>query len=161
MEIIITKGKNRNTLTCKRKDGTLSSVSLGPDIPNHDIAHYVVEKEFKMVKGFYGKVKSGMTIEELSDKEIIRNLGSETWLSEIMARNLQSLGSAAVTTEQFIEIINWEAQNLSGIRVPNMNLRDIEKIKSKFDKLCEKWNLIPENGELKLIPHFSQISFSS
>ena len=151
MEIIITKGKNRNTLTCKRKNGTLTSVNLGPDIPNHDIAPYIIEKEFKLENGFYGKIKSGMTIEELSDKEIIRNLDSETWLSEIMARNLQSIVSGAVKTEQFIEIINWEAQNLSGIRVPNMNLRDIEKIKSKFDKLCEKWNLIPENGELKLI----------
>jgi len=33
-----------------------------------------------------------MTITELSDKEIIKNLDSETWLSEIMARNLQSIG---------------------------------------------------------------------
>ena len=107
MEIIITKGKNRNTLTCKRKDGTLTSVNLGPNIPNHDIAHYVVEKEFKLENGFYGKVKSGMTIEELSDKEIIRNLDSETWLSEIMARNLQSIGSGAAKTEQFIELMNY------------------------------------------------------
>jgi len=151
MEIIITKGKNRNTLTCKRKDGTITSVNLGPDIPYHDIAHYVVEKGFKLENGFYGKVKSGMTIEELSDKKIIQNLGSETWLSEIMARNLQSIGSGAAKTEQFIELVNWESKNISGIRVPNMNLPDVEKMKSEFDQLCKKWNLIPENGELKLI----------
>ena len=151
MEITIIKGKNRNTLTCKRKDGTLTSMNLGPDIPNHDIAHYIVEKEFKLENGFYGKVKSGMTIEELSDKEIIKNLGSETWLSEIMARNLQSIGSGAVKTEQFIELINWEAQNINGIEIPNMSLTIIEKMKSDFDHLCEKWNLIPEGGKLKLV----------
>lgn len=150
MEILITKGKNRNTLTCKRTDGTSTSLNLGPDIPNHDIAHYIVEKEFKLENGFYGKIKSGMTIEELSDKEIIKNLGAETWLSEIMARNLQSIGSGAAKTEQFIELINWEAQNISGIEVPDMNLTDIERMKSEFDKLCGKWNLIPENGQLKL-----------
>ena len=151
MEIIIVKGKNRNTLTCKRKDGTLTSFNLGPDIPNHDIAHYVVEKEFNLENGFYGKIKSGMAIEELSDKKIIENLGPETWLSEIMARNLQSIGSGAAKTEQFNELINWEAQYISGIKVPNMNLKDIEKMKSKFDELCKMWDSIPENGSLKLI----------
>ncbi len=151
MEIIIIKGRNRNTLTCKRKDGTLTSLNLGPDIPNHDIAHYEVEKEFNLENGFYGKIKSGMTIEELSDKEIIKNLGPEIWLSEIMTRNLQSIGSGAAKTEQFIELVNWEAQNINGIKVPNMNLTDIEKMKSEFGELCERWNLTPENGELKLI----------
>jgi len=151
MEIILTKGKNRNTLTCKRKNGSLTSVNLGPDIPNHDIAHYVVEKQLNLQNGFYGKIKSGMTIEELSDKEIIKNLDSETWLSEIMARNLQAIGSGAAKTEQFIELINWEAQNINGIKVPNMNLTEIKKMKMDFDKLCEEWNLIPENGDLKLI----------
>jgi len=151
MKIIITKGKTRYTLTCKRKDGTLTSINLGPNIPKHDIAHYIVEKQFKLENGFYGKVKSGNTIEELSDKEIIQNLGSETWLSEIMARNLQSIVSSAAKTEQYIELVNWEAKNISEIKVPIMNLTDIEKMKSEFDQLCEKWNLIPENGELKLI----------
>ena len=68
MEIIITKGKDRNTLTCKRNNNTSTSYSLGPDLPNHDIAHYVVEKKFDLQKGFYGNIKSGMSIEELSDK---------------------------------------------------------------------------------------------
>ncbi len=87
MEIIIAKGKNRNMLTCKRENGTSTSVNLGPEIPNHDIAHYVVETRFNLRDGFYGKIQSGMTIQELSDKEVIKSLGAETWLSEIMARN--------------------------------------------------------------------------
>jgi len=151
MEIIIKKGENGSTLTCKRYDGTSTSTNLGPDIPNHDIAHYVVEKKFNLENGFYGKVKSGMTIEALSDKEIIKNLDSETWLSEIMARNLQSVGSGAANIEQFIELVHWEAQNIDGILVPNMNLTDIKKMKMDFDQLCKKWNLTPKNGELKLI----------
>ena len=151
MEIIITKGKNRNMLTCKRKDGTLTSANLGTSIPNHDIAHYIVEKEFKIENGFYGKLKSGMTIEELSNKEIIKNLDSETWLSEIMARNHQAIGSGAAKTKEFIQLIHWEAQNIEGVKVPNMNLTDIKKMKSDFDQLCKKWNLISENGELRLI----------
>lgn len=151
MEIIITKGKNRNTLTCRREDGSLTSVNLGPDIPFHDIAHYVIEREFKIKNGFYGKIKSGMTIQELSDKEIIKKLGPETWLSEIMARNLQSMGSGAAENQQFIELITWEVENTLGIKVPSMELVNIEKVKSEFEKLCKKWGSVPEGGKLKLI----------
>ncbi|WP_162897379.1 hypothetical protein [Aquimarina sp. AD1] len=138
-------------LTCIREDGTSTTINLGPDIPNHDIAHYVVEKKFHLRNGFYGKIQSGMTIQELSDKEVIKNLGAETWLSEIMARNLQSIGSGAAKTEEFIELINWEAKKIDGIKVPKMNLTDIEKIKENFDQLCKKWNLIPESDELILL----------
>ena len=151
MEIIIKKGKNRNTLICRRKEGTQTSVNLGKDIPNHDLAHYVVEKQFNLKKGFYGKIKLGMTIEELSDKEIIRSLDAETWLSEIMARNLQSIGSGAVKVEEFIVLVNLEAQNNKGIRLPEMNVEDVKKMKHQFEELCEKWSMIPESGALELI----------
>lgn len=150
MEIIITKGKNRNTLTCKRKDGSMTSQNLGPDFPNHDIAHYIVEKKFKLKNEFYGKIKSGMTITELSDKEIIKKLGAETWLSEIMSRNLQSVGSGAATIDQYLELVNWEAESIRGIKIPIMDLIDIKKMKRDFDQLCEEWNLISENGQLRL-----------
>ena len=150
MEIIITKGKNRNILTCKRTDGSLTTENLGPDIPNHDIAHYVVETKFNMNNGFYGKLKSGMSISELSNKDIIKDLDSDTWLSEIMARNLQSISTGAAKVEQYIELVNWEAENIKGIKIPKMNLTDIKEMKKTFDFLCEKWNLISENGQLKL-----------
>jgi len=152
MEIILTKHTNRNMLLCKRIDGSFTSVNLGPDIPNHDIAHFVVEKQIKMKNGFYGKIKSGMSITELSDKDVIKNLGSETWLSEIMARNLQSLGSGAAYKSQYIELVNWEAENIKGVQVPYISEDDVEHMKSDFDKLCSKWMSLPENGELRL--HF-------
>ena len=151
MEIIITKGKNRNTLTCKRADKTQTRTSLGPNTPNHDIAHYVVEKTLNLKKGFYGKIKSGMSIKELSEKNLIKTLDSETWLSEILTRNLQSIRSGAIKTEQFIELIHWESQNISNIQVPDITLTDVHNMKTKFYQLCEKWNTIPEDKALKLI----------
>ncbi|MBU3012702.1 hypothetical protein KO506_14910 [Polaribacter vadi] len=150
MEIIITKGKNRSTLSCKRKDGSITSQNLGPDFPNHDIAHYIVEKKFKLENGFYGKIKSGKTIVELSDKEIIKTFGAETWLSEIMARNLQAIGAGAVNIKEYIELIIWEAKNMNGIKVPEMLLSDIKNMKQDFDKLCKDWNSMSENEQLRL-----------
>jgi len=150
MDIIITKGKNRNTLTCKRSDGSVTSENLGPDIPNHDIAHFVIEKKFKMTDGFYGNIQSGMSIAELSNKEIIKNLGPQTWLSEIMTRNLQSVSSGAAKVDQYIELVRLEAKSIEGIQIPNMSLTDVEEIKSDFDNLCKEWKIISENGQLNL-----------
>lgn len=150
MEIIITKGKDRNTLTCKRNNNTSTSYSLGPDLPNHDIAHYVVEKKFDLQKGFYGNIKSGMSIEELSDKEIIKDLDPEALLAEIMTRNLQAIGSGAADVDQYINLAQWEADTLNNVRVPEMTSTDIENIKTEFNQLCNEWDLIPENGKLQL-----------
>jgi len=151
MEIILTKGKNRNTLTCKRQDGSITSINLGPNVPNHDLAHFIAEKKFKLKKGFFGNIKEGKTIAELSDSELIQNLSPETWLSEILARNLQSLRSGAVKIEQFTEIIKWESKKINGIKVPKMDFVDVSEMKQDFDNLCEKWNVIPENEEMKLL----------
>lgn len=150
MKIIITKGKSRTTLTCKRQDSSYTSVNLGPNLPNHDIAHYVVEKAFQLPNGFYGQVKAGMALEDLSDPAIIRTLAPEVWLSEIMARNLQALGTGAANAEQFIELVNWEAQTMDNIQVPMMSLAMVETIKNDFEALCQRWQLIPENGSLHL-----------
>lgn len=151
MEIILTKGKNRNTLTCKRQDGSFTSVSLGPNAPNHDFAHFIAENKFKLEKGFFGSIKAGKSIAELSDSILIQDLSPETWLSEILARNLQSLRSGAVEIEQFVEIIKWESEKISGIKVPEMNFEDVSEMKQDFDSLCKKWNLIRENEEMKLL----------
>ena len=111
MEIIITKGKGRNILTCKRFDGSYTSKNLGPSFPDHDIAHYVVEKKFNLKKGFYGQIKSGISISQLSDKDIIKTLGPEAWLAEIMTRNLQSINSGGALMEQYIDLVKWELKN--------------------------------------------------
>ncbi len=150
MEIIITKGNNRNTLTCKRENNTTTSLNLGPDLPNHDIAHYVIETKFNMKKGFYGAIKSGMSIEELSDKNTIKKLGSESWLAEIMTRNLQGIGSGAVAIEQFIALVKWEAKGFKNMTIPEMDINMIKDLKTEFDYLCDRWDKIPEGAQLNL-----------
>lgn len=150
MEIIITKGEHRNTLYCKRTDGTFTSENLGPEIPNHDIAHFVVEEKFHLTKGFYGNIAAGMTIQDLSNKDIIKNLDSESWLAEIMTRNLQSLNSGAAKIEEYIALVTWEASTMKSIEIPMMNLMQIHEMKAEYDALCTQWSLIPINGELRL-----------
>jgi hypothetical protein len=72
-----------------------------------------VENKFKLEKGFFGNIKSGKAISELSEPDSILDLPPEAWLSEILARNLQSLRSGAVVLGQFAEIVKWESEKSS------------------------------------------------
>ncbi|WP_165944060.1 hypothetical protein, partial [Aquimarina spinulae] len=139
-----------NVLSCIREDGSITSTGLGPDLPNHDMAHFVVESYFGLKQGFYGMIKSGMTIEDLSNKEIIKTLGKESWLAEILARNLQALGSGSSTIEEFISLVTWETNTMS-IQPPKMKLSDVKKIKFSFDVLCKQWKQLSDQDRLSLM----------
>ena len=151
MEICLKKGFNRNVLTCRREDGTSTHQNLGPSFPYHDIAHYVVEKKLNLENGFYGQIRSGMSIAELSDKNVIKHLASEAWLAEILTRNLQALSSHAATLEQYSELILLEAKNMSINKVPQMDLKVIVEMRNEYATLCNKWDALSENETLKLI----------
>ena len=92
-----------------------------------------------------------MTIKELSDPEIIKTLGPESWLAEIMARNLQAMGSEAANPEQYLELIQWEADNMKGIKVPNMTSEDVEAMAAEYNRLCADWDILLENESLELV----------
>jgi len=150
MDIILRKGSHRNTLTCIRTDGTVTRINLGPNIPHHDLAHYVVEKQLNLKQGFYGKIKSGMTIEQLSDKTIIKTLDGETWLSEIMTRHLQSLGANTIKVEEFVTLIHWETQTNKHTEAYKVDLNTAKVIKHEFETLCDTWDLLLDNETLEL-----------
>ena len=67
-----------------------------------------------------------------------------------MTRNLQAIGSGAADVDQYITLVQWEADTLNNVRVPEMTSTDIENIKTEFNQLCNEWDLIPENGKLQL-----------
>ena len=80
----------RNQLACVRADGTRTTANLRPRLPPHDLAHYVVERQFGLRKGFFGNIAAGYSIEALSDKEVMKSLSGESWVAEILARALAS-----------------------------------------------------------------------
>lgn len=68
MQIKILNKGNRNKLICERKDGTVEIADLGPNLPFHDIAHFIVERKLKLKKGFYGNIFYGYS--RVLDKEL-------------------------------------------------------------------------------------------
>ncbi len=108
MRIRITRNGHRNSLACQRPDGTAAFTDIGPGLPHHDLAHYVVERQFNLKEGFFGNIARGFTPAQLSDKEVIKRLGPESAVAEVLARALQSLSSGACERGQFAELVNAE-----------------------------------------------------
>lgn len=150
MEIVFKKQNGNNLVTYVRDDWSTETENPGPDIPHHDLAHLVVEQEFKLENGFGGNINRGMTIAELSDKETIKSLPTESWLSEILTRNLQALLSGAAEPDQFVKLVEWEVQSMPEIICPPIELDQVQNMIAKYRMLCEKWEKLPKNESLKL-----------
>ena len=132
---------------------TIEMVDLGPDLPFHDLAHFVVERHLHVSDGFYGNINKGYTVEQLSNKVVIKSLPVESMASEIITRTLQTLAVGASTVEQFDEMIELEFKN-QGIHYPiSWNQNDVEQMLLAYRQLIGQWTDL-EVGEY-LILEFS------
>ena len=145
MNVTITKKENRNLLKCVRNDGTSMLAELGPGLPHHDLAHYVVERKLGLTRGFFGNIAAGYTVAQLSDKDIIKSLGAPTLIAEVAARALQSLSSGACAPNQFMELINTE---LAQWRIAALAIEPdaISAMLSEFQSLLGRYAAL-KNGE--------------
>ena len=150
MEIKITKKHNRNQLICIRPNGTTVHSNLGPKLPFHDIAHFVVESNLNLSSGFYGNILNGYSVEQLSDKQIIKTLGAQTWFTEITTRALQSLSSGSCTVEQFPILINTELQQFSINYDFNFTQTIISQMLAGYQQLMQQWQALSEGETLNL-----------
>jgi hypothetical protein len=153
MKITLLKKENRNQLTCVRPDGSHVTANLGPSLPHHDLAHYVVEKQFRLKNGFFGNIERGYSVAELSDKEVMKSLDHEVWTAEVLARGLQSLSSGACTTDQFAPLVNAELAHWSSARVDHLSSITLEAALEEFRALVDRYRALPYGEALEL--HFS------
>jgi hypothetical protein len=150
MKIRISKKENRNILTCIRNDGSYTKVEVNATLPHHDMAHYVIETAFRLKQGFYGMIEKGYSIEELSDKQVIKTLGPESWVAEILTRALQSLSSGACKQEEFASLVKEElgekAESIIFLQTP----AKINELLDSFSSVLNQWNEIHIGGSLEL-----------
>ncbi|HEY2591913.1 MAG TPA: hypothetical protein VGI35_10010 [Steroidobacteraceae bacterium] len=117
MKVIFTKKSGRTRMSCRRADGTFTSAEVGPSLPAHDFAHFIVERTFELPTGFFVNVANGYSLEQLSDAGIIRSLGPEPLVAEVLARALGELVTGACNCEQFPDRVAMELRQM-GLDVP-------------------------------------------
>jgi hypothetical protein len=150
MIVRITKKAERNLLACIRSDKSYTITNAGPGLPHHDIAHYVVESQLELKNGFFGLIAKGYTIDQLSDPEIIRKLGPESWLAEILTRALQSLHSRACTVDQFLPLVQAEVETRRDLEMPVLNEEIILIMLRRYQELLLEWSEIKDGNALEM-----------
>ena len=146
MRIRITKEHGGPRLLCTRRDGSHTQGDLGPTLPQHDLAHYVVERELHLTQGFFGLIAAGHSIGELNDPATIRTLPAEALAAEVLTRALQGLSNGAVAQSDFRSVVEAE-----GIRVPK-GLTDevVTRMLGTYVTLLNQWESVPEGAALEL-----------
>jgi len=117
VKIVFAKKSGRTRMTFRREDGTFTSADVGPSLPAHDFAHLVVERALGLSSGFFVNVANGLTFEQLADAAIIRSLGPEPYVAEILARALGELATGACTCDQYADRVATELGQM-GLEMP-------------------------------------------
>ena len=150
MKITITRKNHRNQLVCERDDGSRTIANLGPSLPYHDLAHYVAERTFGLTGGFFAGIAAGHTISELSDADVIRTLGPESWQAEVLARGLGSLVTGACKPDQFDALVNSELRHMGVETISGLNHGVAESLLQQYQDLIESYRRLGEGDSIEL-----------
>jgi hypothetical protein len=142
MKIILTRKAGRTRMLCRRADGTFSSADVGPSLPGHDLAHFIVERTLRLPAGFFISVSKGYSLQQLSEPATIRSLGPEPYVAEVLARALGELATGACTCEQFPQRVGSELERM-GLGAPEgittesaaRMLAELEMLMRRFGEL--------------------------
>lgn len=132
MEVIFKKGKTKNTLVCKRKDGSSTWSTVDQFMIIHDLAHFCVESKLGVVKGFYGLIATGIDISDFENKEKInsKNLPVDSKITELIVGQILTERADNKLLENF-NVTLKESANALGInkagRIENEDLISIRK----------------------------------
>jgi hypothetical protein len=150
MRITLTKKAARNRMVCTRDDGSYTQSDLGPSLPFHDLAHYVVETTLNLKQGFYGHIASGYSPEQLGSSDVIKTLPIESWFAEVLARALGSLHSGACSTEQFPTLVNDEMRRFNHAESKTPSSAVATSLLREYQSLLDRWEALREGESLKL-----------
>lgn len=137
-------------MNCIRDDGSYTRSEMGQQTPFHDIAHYVADKKLNIKNGFYSNLKKGYSIQQLSDKEVIKTLDSGAMVSELFARALGSLFTGSCTLEQFIPLIKVELTDKYSIPMPVITEDIVIEMDKEYRELLDRWQALPDGESLEL-----------
>ena len=150
MHVRIIKREHRNELVCVRDDGTRTMAHLGPRLPYHDLAHYVVERQFGLRRGFYGNIAAGYSIDALGEKDVIKSLSSESWIAEILARALTSLATGSCRSDQFASLVNEELAHLGIARLNDISEAVVREMITEYRGLASRYESLSNGASIHL-----------
>ena len=157
MKLQFRKGKNANTFTCIRDDGTQSWTKLHPGIEDHDLAHYAVEKHLEFREAFLGIVNQGYEIGDFAlprDQRPLAlwpvNLPLQAQQTEFIVNLLQTEYWNSGINPNFLTTLRTTL-DLKEMPFPaRLNEERLELIRKDYHELIARWKELPLGETLEL-----------
>ncbi|MFQ3608189.1 MAG: hypothetical protein SNJ55_06105 [Chloroherpetonaceae bacterium] len=147
MKLLFRK-KPHYQVVCVRPDGTTTAAKVGAQVAYHDLAHVVVELKGGFENGFFGLVAKGESLSTLSDPSMVKNLGRESLVVEVLVRALGAMLMGACTPSEYDALVREELGDLYAEFHLNFSEADARAWLSTYESLLAKWELLGEEGTL-------------
>jgi hypothetical protein len=148
------KGDGSAAFTAVRGDGSSTTAQIGEAGgfgPVHDLAHYVVENQFGIKKGFLGLLASGWSIEDFNkgvvDRMIREGVIKDAGRAEVVAGLLS--GDALSPFPLSVEDFNWTVQSQSA-EIPSLSADELETLRQRLTTLRDQWGALNPGETLEL-----------
>lgn len=150
MQIEFKKGKEKDTLSCTRPDGSITWMTTTPFFTAHDLAHYVVETKLIIDTGFYGMLANGMDITDFENKQKFKpsELPAETIHVEHLVNLLLTEISSRRQGEDLQNIFDEVCRN-SGLPQFSIGSKMLDEMRSELNTLLQRWTELPEGQTLQ------------
>jgi hypothetical protein len=139
MHITFTKISDaRHSVTIVRSDGSTESSELGSrDFLRHDLAHFAIELEFPLRRGYWGSISSGAS---LTGEGVA---GAEARIAESLAGPIQTLFRVDAGPEAYLKLL--------GRIAPSRAHRDLAaRVHERVRQLRGHWKATPYGGAMAL-----------
>jgi hypothetical protein len=139
VRIVFTKiSDDRHAVTVTRADGTTDRVEVeSRSFLRHDLAHFAIELELPIRKGFWGCVSSGAS---LTGEGVA---GREAQLAETLAGPIQTLMRIDAGLAAYREL-------LSKVSPPGADHDLAARVHERVRQLRGHWKATPYGGEMEL-----------
>lgn len=147
MEIVFKKGNTKNTITCRRDDGSATWTEGDAFMIRHDLTHLVVERTLGMRQGFYGLLKSGLDITDFERKQKItpRTIPREA----IKAEMLVNLLLVEQHDQQRVDDFNKTFHEAIGDGGESFDEKTIVSMREGLAGVLREWDNLPPGQTLK------------
>ena len=151
VEIIFKKGKTKNTITCKRPDGSATWMQGEPFMIIHDLTHYVVETQLGLQEAFFGLLARGWDITDFENKQKIRStdIPMEGIRAEILVGLLLTERNDGQEMNDFNSVYG-DSSGKFNLLVQPLEASVLNKLREGVDDLINKWRFMPMDRPLVL-----------
>jgi len=148
------KGDGSAAFTAIRGDGSSTTAQLGAAGgfgPVHDMAHYVVEDQFRIRKGFLGLLANGWNIEDFTtgalDRMIREGVIKDAGRAEVVAGLLS--GDSFSPFPLSVDDFNWTVQSQSE-EIPSLTADELATLRQRLTALRDQWDALHSGETLEL-----------